>query len=205
MRLIKFMPVTLALASALALQAQAPAAAKIGIVNIQQAIIGTKEGQAAAQALQAKFEPKRKELEGKQAEIQGKQTQLRNMSNAASDDQRRRLTQEIDQLQKSLQRSSEDAEAEFQQEQQRLLQDLGGRLMQALDKYSRDNAFTLILDVSSQQTPVLWFANGVDVTADLVALYDKNAPSTIGAPGAAKPPAAPPAAAPKKPVTPGAK
>ena len=203
MRLTKFMPAALALVSAMTIQAQAPAAAKIGIVNIQQAIIGTKEGQAAAQALQAKFEPKRKELEGKQQEIQAKQTQLRNMSNAASDDQRRRLTTDIDQLQKSLQRSSEDAEAEFQQEQQRLLQDLGGRLMQALDKYSRDNGFTLILDVSSQQTPVLWFANGVDVTAELVALYDKNAPSTMTNP--AKPAPAPPAAAPKKPATPGVK
>lgn len=204
MSLTKLVPAVIALVGATALYAQAPAA-KVGVINIQQAIIGTKEGQAAAQSLQAKFEPKRKELEGKQQEIQGKQTQLRNMSNAASDDQRRKLTTDIDQLQKSLQRASEDAEAEFQQEQGKLLNDLGGRLMQTLDKYSRDNGFTLILDTSSQQTPVLWFANGVDVTAEVVALYDKNAPSTIGTPGAAKPPAAPPAAAPKKPATPGVK
>lgn len=203
MSLTKLVPAVIALVGATALYAQAPAA-KVGVINIQQAIIGTKEGQAAAQSLQAKFEPKRKELEGKQQEIQGKQTQLRNMSNAASDDQRRKLTTDIDQLQKSLQRASEDAEAEFQQEQGKLLNDLGGRLMQTLDKYSRDNGFTLILDTSSQQTPVLWFANGVDVTAEVVALYDKNAPSTIGTPGA-KPPAAPPAAAPKKPATPGVK
>ena len=54
----------------------------------------------------------------------------------------------------------------------------------------------MILDVGSQQTPVIWEANSANITADIIALYDKNAPaaSPAAAPAAAKPSAA---AAPK--------
>jgi outer membrane protein len=196
--------------------AQAPPA-KIGTISIQQAIIGTKDGQKAVQQLQAKVEPKRKELEAKQAQIAQMEDQSRKSANTASAETLRKLATDIDQNKKSLQRMAEDAEAESQQEQGRLLNELGGRIMQVIDKYSRDNQFTIILDVSNQQTsPVLWVANGVDITADVIKLYDSTSPSTLAptgaAPGGAKPPVgtpppgavAPPPAPPAK-KTPGVK
>jgi len=67
--------------------------------------------------------------------------------------------------------------------------------MAVIDKYARDNGYNLILDVSSPQTPVLYISSGIDITQDVVGLYDKAAPAAAGAPAAAKP-AAPPA--PKK-------
>ena len=188
--------------------AQAPPA-KIGTISIQQAIIGTKDGQKAVQQLQAKVEPKRKELESKQAQIAQMEDQQRKSANTASADTLRKLATDIEQNKKSLQRMAEDAEAESNQEQGKLLNDLGGRIMQVIDKYSRDNAFTIILDVSNQQTsPVLWVANGVDITADVIKLYDSTSPSTMGGPGAAAPAAAPmarPPAAPPAKKVPGAK
>ena len=186
--------------------AQTPPA-KIGTISIQQAIVGTKDGQKAVQQLQTKIEPKRKDLEAKQAQIAQMEDQQRKSANTASADTLRKLVTDIEQNKKSLQRMAEDAEAESQQEQGKLLNELGGRIMQVLDKYSRDNGFTIILDVSNQQTsPVLWVANGVDVTADVIRLYDNSAPSTLAPTPAAAPakPAAPAAAPPAK-KTPGAK
>ncbi|OYW09810.1 MAG: hypothetical protein B7X34_05940, partial [Acidobacteriia bacterium 12-62-4] len=61
-----------------------------------------------------------------------------------------------------------------------------------------DNGFAIIIDVSSQQSPVLYAATSIDITREVVGLYDKNAP------GAAAP-AAPAAPAPAKKATPGAK
>jgi len=175
--------------------AQAPAA-KVGTISIQQAIIGTKDGQKAVQQLQTKIEPRRKELEAKQAQVAQMEDQQRKSANTASADTLRKLATDIEQNKKSLQRMAEDAEAESQQEQGKLLNELGGRIMQVIDKYSRDNGFTIILDVSNQQTsPVLWVATGVDITADVIKLYDASAPSTMA-------PAAAPAAAPAKPAAP---
>lgn len=171
-----------------------PQPTKVGIIHIQNAIISTKDGQQAAAELQNRFEPKRKELEKKQSEIQSLQEQLRKGANTLSDDARQKLMREIDSKTRSLNRETEDAQSEFDQEQQKILQELGGRLMQVIDKYARDNGFALILDVSSPQTPVLYAANSIDITQAIVELYDKNSPSAGPAKPAATPPAKPVAA-----------
>ncbi len=194
--------------------AQTAPTAKVGIVHVQNAIISTKDGQKAAQDLQTRFDPKRKSLEAKQSEIANLQQELSKGSNTMAEAKRVSLTRDIDQKTKSLNRETEDAQAEFEQEQNKIMNELGGRLMAVIDKFGKDNGYTLILDVSSQQTPVLFVAPGVEVTKEIIELYDKNSPGPAAAkpaatapaaapkpatPGAATPKAAPPAAAPKKP------
>jgi outer membrane protein len=70
-------------------------------------------------------------------------------------------------------------------------------MMAVIDKYAKDNGYTLILDVSSPQTPVLYASNTIDVTKDIIDLYDKNT-APASAPGAA-PTAAKPAPATPRP------
>lgn len=185
------------LAAALGAQQQPT---KVGIIHIQQAIISTKDGQKAATDLQERFDPKRKELERKQSEIQALQDQLRRGANTLSEEARQKLMREIDARTRALNRETEDAQAEFDQEQQKILQELGGRLMQIIDKYARDNGFALILDVSSPQTPVLYAANSIDITQAIVELYDKNVPGAAAAPSPKPATPAPKAVASPKPA-----
>jgi len=197
---MKAMPATI-LAAALATIAGAQTSApptKVGVIHIQNAILGTKDGQKAAADLQTKFDPKRKELESKQGLIAAAQDRLNKGRNTMSADEREKLIREIDQRTKALNRDTEDAQAEMEQEQQKVLGDLGQRLMAVIDKYARDNGYNLILDVSSPQTPVLYISSGIDITQDIVGLYDKATPAAGGAPATppARPPATPPA--PKK-------
>jgi len=202
------------LSAAVAASAQTSSPTKIGIVNIQQAIIGTNEGQKAAKELEEKSAPKKKDLERLQAEINSLRDQLNKMSSVGSDDQKRKLMGDIDAKTKSFNRQVEDAQAELDQEQGRVLNELGGRMLAVLDKYARDNGYAVILDVSSQQTPVLFAATSIDLTRELVDMYNKNAPAAttsapppasnaprpIGTP-AAKPAAIPPASKPAAPKT----
>jgi outer membrane protein len=175
----------MALAVTTLAQAQA---GKFGVINIQSAIVSTKDGQKAASELEGKALPKRKAMEAKQSEINGLKDQLQKGQNALSDTAKQELVRTIDQKTKSFNRDMEDAQAEWDGEQQKVLQDLGGRIMAVIDKYAKDNGFTLILDVSSPQTPVLFASNTIDITKDIIELYDKN---TGGAPTGAtgKPPA----------------
>ena len=84
------------------------------------------------------------------------------------------------------------------------MQELGGKMMAVLEKYATQNGFAVVLDVSNPQTPVLWAASAVDITNDIVKLYDQAYPGTAAAPAAkpaaqtpaARPPAAAPAQAP---------
>ncbi len=181
--------------AALSLPAQAPN--KIAIIHLQNAIIGTRDGQKAAKELETKFMPKRQEIEKRQGEIQALQQQLRASSNTASEEQKNKLMRDIDVKQKALQRDGEDASAELDQEQQKLFQEIGGKVMAVIDKYATDNAYAVVIDVSAQSSPILYASTAVDITRQVVETYDKNAPASNAVPPAAAKPAAPKPAAPK--------
>ncbi len=192
-----------ALASGLGASAQTPE--KVGVISVQGAIVGTKDGQKASQQLQVKFAPKQKDVQGRQAEITQLEDQLRKGGNLMSEDKRTQMARDIDEKKKRLQRDVQDDQEELQTEQQRVLQGLGQRMMAVIEKYAKDNGYTMILDVSSPNTPVLYASSGIDITQDIVSLYDKTStnggpvstpgtsgtatPGTVSRPGTARSPA----------------
>jgi outer membrane protein len=192
-------PALLLSAATLAPAQTSPLQTKVGIIHIQNAIISTKDGQKAAAELQSKFAPKKAELEKKQALVAQLQDQLRKGANTMSDDAKEKLMREIDKNSKSLSRETEDDQAELDQEQNKIMQELGQRMMAVIDKYAKDHGFSLILDVSSPQTPVLYASNSIDITQDIIALYDKNPPAAITSAAPASTPAPPADAKPAPP------
>ena len=189
--------------------AQAPAAApaaasapptKVAVIQIQAALAATKEGQKAAADLEVKLSPRKKDLDGKQAEIKDLQERLQRGGNTLSDSAKEDLTRNIDTKTKSYNRELEDAQAELEQEQQKVVGTLGQKMMAVIDKYAQQNGFAIVLDVSSQNTPVLYASNTVDITKEVIDLYDKTVFTATPAPAAPGPaaarPAAPPAARP---------
>ena len=199
--------VALALAAPSA-PAQTPT--KVGIINVQGAILATKDGEKARDAIRARFEPRAKEMEGRMAEVNRLRDQFSKGANTMSADAREKLSREIDDKNKKYQWDSEDMQNELQQEEQKLVNEIGQRMISIIDEFAKANTFAVVFDVSGQQSPVLWAANGIDVTTQIVELYDKKfgtgggSAATTAAPAAttAKPPVttpARPAAAPKKP------
>jgi outer membrane protein len=191
----------LVLGMAAMVHAQA-APAKVAIIHVQNAILQTKDGQKAASELQSRFAPKKSGLDKKQADIAALQDTLRKGSATMSEDAKAKLMRDIDANNKSLQRDTEDAQADLDAEQGKIMQELGNKVMAVLEKFATANGYALVLDVSNPQTPVLWAATSIDITSDIVKLYDQANPGT-GAPATAKPPAAPVTSAPK-PATPSA-
>ena len=173
---------------------------KFAVINIQGALMGTKDGQKAAAELQSKTAPKKKELEQKQNEINVLQDQLNKGSNTLSDSAKSDLYKKIEYQKKALQREVEDAQADLEADQQKILQQLGEKILSVIQKYSRDNGYTLVVDVSSPQTPVLWASPSIDITKEIIELYDKNTVASSSAPApATSAPKAPAPAAPKPP------
>lgn len=181
----------------------ASAQAKVAVINIQAAIANTKDGKKAAEELDARMAPRKKDLEKKQGDINALKDSLQKGGSAMSENSKRELMSNIDTKTKSYNRDLEDAQAELQQEQDKVLGELGQKMMAVIDKYSRDNQYVLVLDVSNPQTPVLFASNTIDITQAIIEMYDKNAPAAgaAGTPSAAKPaPIAPTAAPVKKPA-----
>ena len=102
------------------------------------------------------------------------QDQLNKGSNTLSDTAKNDLYKNIEAKKKSLQREVEDAQADLEADQQKLLQQLGQKILAVIEKYSRDNGYTMVVDVSSPQTPVLYASPSIDITKEIIELYDKN-------------------------------
>jgi outer membrane protein len=191
----------LALGMAALAHAQTPT--KVAIIHVQNAILSTKEGQKAASDLSAKFAPKKAELDKKQSDLASLQDQLRKGSATMSEDVKAKLMRDFDSGNKNLQRDTQDAQDELDQEQGKVMQELGNKMMGVIEKYATQNGIALVVDVSNPQTPVLWASQTIDITGDIVKLYDQANPSA-GAPGGAAPKTATPPAggAAKPPATP---
>ena len=177
--------------------AQAPAkptgGGKVGIVAIQQAIAATNEGKKDLEALQQRFSPKQAELKGQNDEIENLKKQLQTQGDKLSDEARATQARTIDSKQKTLQRNYDDAQGEFQQAQQEIFNRVGGKMAKVLETYAVKNGYSVILDVSNPQTPVLYASESTNITKEIVDAYNAQSPVTA-------PPAKSGAAAPTKPA-----
>jgi len=181
---------------------------RMGTINVEQAIFATNEGQRDFEVLSKKLEPKQNELKGMNDEVESLKKQLNTQGEKLNDESRGTLVKQIEQKQKSLERSVQDARDDAQNQQneiaQRILQKMGPMIV----KYADGNGFGVIIDTSNPwpNGPVLWAGPAVDITRPVVDLY--NAQSGVPAPvrpAAAKPttPAAKPATTPAAPKPPG--
>ena len=164
---------------------------KLAIINIQAAIANTDEGQRDLDALQKKFEPKQIELKSLSDQVDNLKKQLAAQTDKLNDDERNKRVQAIESKQKTLQRDLEDAQNEYQTQSNEIAQRIGGKLMQSLDSYAKQSGYAVVIDVSSQQSPVLWAAPSVDITKPVIDAY--NVVSGVAAP-AAKPATSAPSA-----------
>jgi outer membrane protein len=182
-------------------KAQTPAGqapTKVAVIDIQAAIAQTNDGKKAGADMKTKFTPKQTELQKKQQDIEALQDQLRKGQNTLSEENRQKMMRDIDQKTNSLKRDGDDFNQDVQQETQRIMGDLYPKMITVLNKYATENGYAVVLDISSQQTPILFASSAIEITKDIIGLYDKT---SSFAPPAAPKQAAPPASAPK-PVTP---
>ncbi len=170
-----------------------PANPKIAIIAFQQAVAATNEGQRNFAQLRTKFEPKQAALKAQSDEIDSLKKQLQDAGANLSEPERESRLRTIDEKTKSLQRTAEDAQNEASGAMNDMYQQLAQKVYAVLDAYSNQNKFTIVLDTSAQQTPVLWANQGSDITKAVVDAYNaKSGVPPQPASGAAAPrPSAP--------------
>jgi outer membrane protein len=203
MKIRAVVPILAALLMTPAVWAQAGNAvapgSKVGVINIQAAIASTAEGKQAAAELQSQFAPRTTELQNLQKQIEDLRNRLQTGQSTLSDEEKARLQREGDQLTRAFQRKQQEFQDDTNDAQQDVVNRIGRKLVDVLNKYSKENGYAVVLDDSSQQTPVIFAANQIDVTQDIIRLYDQSYPVKTSSTAAPKPAPrpAPAAAAPK--------
>jgi outer membrane protein len=159
-----------------------PGGSKIATINIEQAIFASNEGQRDFEALGKKLEPKQTELKGQNDEVESLKKQLNSGGDKMTEDARNNLVKQIEQKQKSLERSVQDARDDAQSQQNEIAQRILQKMAPVIVKYASDRGFGAILDTSKPwpDGPVLWAAPSVDITKAIVDAY--NVQSGVPAP-----------------------
>jgi outer membrane protein len=172
---------------------------KIGAINIEGAIFGSNEGRKEMEALQKKFEPKQTELKSQNDELEALKKQLQTQGPSLNEDAAANLKSQIETKQKSFDRSVQDAQEDFANQQQEIAGKILQKMAPIIIKYAQENGYGMIIDTSKQwpQGPVLLAGSGVDITPAVVEAF--NAQPAAAAPSAPKPAAAKPSASAAKP------
>ena len=188
-----------------ALSAQAApgsaASGKIGVVNVRLAIGTTAEGKQASAELQSQFTPRQNELEALNKQINDIRQRLSAGTNTLSDEEKARLTREGQRLTQQLDRKQNELQQDVESAQAEVFDRIGRKMMDVLERYSRENSMVAVFDSSAQNSPILFASTSIDITQEIIKLYDQSYPLKAAAAPATKPaatskPAAPPASKP---------
>lgn len=155
----------------------APVPSKVGTISLQAAIVNTAEGKQASAELQTRFAARSTELQNLQKQIKDIQAKLQSRQQVLSEGESGRLRSEAERLTGTLQRKQQYFQEDLNAAQQDIMNNIGRKLADVLSKYSKENGYSVILDTSSQQTPVVYGAPQVDVTEEITKLYDQSHPA----------------------------
>jgi outer membrane protein len=204
---LAFSPALLAQAPAATAPAAAPAPvapqaipAKIAIINYEQVVVATNEGQVAAQTVQKKYEPKRLELEKLAADVETLKGNLQKAGATLTDEARATQLRAIDTKEKTLNRDYQEMNDSGNADMQEALGKIAQKLNPLMLSYVQQNGFTILLDNSSQQSNVMWAVESTNISRAVLDAYNKQSGVAAPAPQAPRPASTTPKATPAKPA-----
>jgi outer membrane protein len=175
----------------------ATAGGKVGVINIRGAIGSTAEGKLAQAELQSKYAPRQNEIDNLNKQINDVRQRLAACEGKCSQEEIQRLQTQGQRLASQVDRKNNELQEDSNADLGDIINRIGTKMVDVLDRYARENGYSLILDSSAQNTPVLYVSTQNDVTQDIIRLYDQAYP--VKTSGTTTTPAKPPA---PKPATP---
>src|SRR5271167_919874 len=167
------------------------AGTKLGVINVRQAIVTTAEGKQASAELQSQFASRQNELEGMNKQINDLRNRLSAGNATLSDEEKARLTQQGQRITAQLDRKNNELNEDVQAPQADVVDRIGRKMMDVLDRYARENGLVAVFDSSAQNSPILFASTNIDITQDIIKLYDQAYPTKGGTAAPAAKPATP--------------
>jgi outer membrane protein len=157
----------------LASLAAASAQTKVGIINVQNAILDTAEIKKAQLELEARYKPRQQKVEGLQKELGELQSKLQTMAGKLTPQAEQEMQVSGQRKQRELQRLTEDLQADVDRERNEILSKSGSRMQEVVKKLAEEKGLDVIMDVAS----TLYFKPVLELTKDAVVAYDKAYPA----------------------------
>lgn len=169
-------------------QSAAAAPSKLGVLNVTAAVFNTAEGKQGVAEMQSKFTPQQTELQNLQRQIQDAQRRLQDGQSTLPEEEKARLSRQIEIWTRSGQRKQQELEELITYERNELGERILRKMDAVIERYAQENGFAVVFDVSSQNVP--YWSNQVEITQDIIRAYDAAHP--VGAAAQTPRPAAQP-------------
>ncbi len=151
--------------------AMASAQAKVGIINLQKAVVETAEIKKASADMQARYKPKQDQLEGLQKDLADIQAKLQNPQTPPAQQADLQATGTIKQRQ--AQRIQEDLQADVERDRNEILQRAAQRMTDVVKKMADEKGLDVVIDT----TTTIYFKPAMEITQEAIAAYDKTYPA----------------------------
>lgn len=143
---------------------------KLGIMNVQKIIVECKAGKAAKERFDVKMKDLQSSFKDEEAALKALQDEIKKKSSAWSEEKKAEKVREFQKSGRELQAKTEDARFEMKQMQDKELEPILKALEKVVEKYGKDEGYTMILD---SKNGVIFFDKTIDLSDSIVNLLDK--------------------------------
>ncbi len=141
--------------------------AKIAIINVQEIFSAMPELSGIETQLNNKQEEITKNIQALEDEFNKKVEEFE-QNPAASDAVRQDQQKQVGQIQERYQTYMQNSRQEINQLQQKLLEPVNRKIMDAIKAVGDENNYTFVYDISSMQSPLVYLTpSAVDITAQV--------------------------------------
>ncbi len=168
------------LASALAGPAAAQAAdLKVGYINFGRLLEESPQAKAAQQALEGEFLPRQRDVAAQQKSLEEKRDRLKRDAAVMSESDRIKSEREIRDLELNVQRRFNELQEDLNLRRNEEVGRMQRALLQEVQAYARTNGYQLVVSEG-----VLYAAEALDITPQVIAAIKAKAPASAAAPAA---------------------
>lgn len=160
-----------------AVPAAAQAEIKIGYVNTGRLLEESPQARAAQQALEGEFMPRQRDLAAQQKTLQEKSDKLKRDAAVMSEADRTKAERDVREGEINLQRRFNELQEDANLRRNEEFGKVQRALLQEVQTYARANGYQLIISDG-----VLFAADAVDITPQVIAAVKAKAPAAAPAP-----------------------
>jgi outer membrane protein len=146
------------------------AESRVGFVDIQKAVISTKEWKKSFESFKKNFAKEKKKIKSREARIKKMLADLNKQSFVLDPELKKKKEDKFRKEKVAFERYVQDQNAEFGKSEKEMTQKILIKMMKVIQKIGKDKKYTMILE----QKVVLYHDKGNDLTSLAIKTYDRS-------------------------------
>jgi outer membrane protein len=146
------------------------AESRVGFVDIQKAVISTKEWKRSFESFKKNFAKEKKKIKSREARIKKMLADLNKQSFVLEPELKKKKEDKFRKEKVAFERYVQDQNAEFGKSEKEMTQKILIKMMKVIQKIGKDKKYTMILE----QKVVLYHDKGNDLTSLAIKTYDRS-------------------------------